>query len=871
VLRSPSQNAITLYGQRRIGKTSLLQHLKNRLPQEGPYLTVYFDLQDKAAWSLPRLLAEIARTVADSLGWQPPTLSLTETESFRVWIKGRLDTFAEGQALVLLFDEFDVLADPQAGSAAKEFFPYLRELLSLNPARLQFVFVLGRNISDLSSLALSVFKGVDSKRVSLLSRADTAKLVRLSEQNETLYWPGKAIEAVYDLTHGHAYLTQALCSQVWEAAYDEDPASAPKVTPQSVTDAIEATLDSSRNMLEWLWNGLGPAEKVVSAALAGAGREVVDEVRLEHILRESGVRILIRELQNAPQMLADWDILEAADGGYVFRVELLRRWLAKYHPLSRTQTELDRILPAADSLFQAAEAFYAQGSLERAENLLEQAVGINPNHLRANEMLAEILIGGGRLAEAREKLEKLLEFAPSVARPRLVQVYLQQAQAAGDDAARLALYEKTLGLDAANPEARAGVEKIKQLEREEKELAFNYIEGRQALQRGEWKRAVEFLQKAVARRPGYTYERGRDAESAADLLARAVREDRQRPPAWRIWLRNNRAFAALSAVLFLALLVFSASFGGTAFHAAVDARAGWFGTLAPSFTPTASLTPSLTPTITPTLTPTLTPTPSSTPTASLTPTATDTPTPAPGQASAPRQADGMVMVYVPGGTFQMGSESGYSDESPVHTVSLKAFWMDEHEVTNAMYKKCVDAGVCEPPSDLSYYSSNPNFPVVYVDWNQANAYCAWAGGVLTGSTTVRLPTEAEWEYAARGGLEGKAYPWGDEAPVCTPGAENGAQYGSCSPGGLIDVKTFQSNGYGLYDMAGNVWEWVSDWYGVYPSGALENPTGPESGSKKVLRGGSWVSSVVGLRVSHRNWLSPDYTIYYIGFRCLRSP
>ena len=388
--------------------------------------------------------------------------------------------------------------------------------------------MLGRNITDLSSLALSVFKGVDSKRVSLLNQTDTARLVRLSEQNETLYWPEKVIDAVWALTRGHAYLTQALCSQVWEAAYDETPDSPPSVTPQMIEDAITPTLDASRHMLEWLWNGLGPAEKVVSAALAGAGQVVVDETRLNDILRESGIRILIRELQNAPELLVDWDILEAADGGHIFRVELLRRWLAKYHPISRTQTELDRILPAADSLFQAAEAFYGQGNLERAENLLEQAVGINPNHLRANEMLAEILIGSGRLdTAASERLEKLYEFAPANARPRLVQVYLAQAETASEDVARLKLYEKALGLDAGNPEARAGVERIRKLEQDTKEMAFNYTEGRQALQRGETQRAIEFLKKVVIHRPDYAYEKKSKGETAADLLAQAIREERR--------------------------------------------------------------------------------------------------------------------------------------------------------------------------------------------------------------------------------------------------------------------------------------------------------------------------------------------------------
>jgi len=226
----------------------------------------------------------------------------------------------------------------------------------------------------------------------------------------------------------------------------------------------------------------------------------------------------------------------------------------------------------------------------------------------------------------------------------------------------------------------------------------------------------------------------------------------------------------------------------------------------------------------------------------------------------------MVMAAIPAATFQMGSDSGESDESPVHPVSLKAFWMDEHEVTNAMYKKCVDAGVCQPPFSLSYYGSNPNFPVVYVNWYGAKAYCAWAG--------ARLPTEAEWEYAARGGLPQQSYPWGDASPSCAPGADNGAQYGGCSPSSPVKVKTFPHNGYGLYDMAGNVWEWVADWYdkGYYSVSPASNPPGPDSGDAKVLRGGSWNNYYLlfDLRVSRRNSDSPGYTSSLIGFRCARS-
>ncbi len=343
VLRDPIQNAITLYGQRRVGKTSMLLYLQDRLPNEGGFQTIYFDLQDKADWPLSRILPELAHTIADRLNTLIPIPLNANEISLVEWLVDILASLPTDTYIVLLFDEFDVLADSKSGVTAADFFLFFRKLLALNPARLKFVLVLGRNFTDLGSVALSAFKGIPSRRISLLNKADTLKLVRLSEQDKTLYWPTKSAEAVWSLTHGHPYLTQALCSQVWESAYEDKLGSPPKVTQEMVEAAVDATLDTSRNTLEWLWNGLGPAEKVISAALSGAGNQVVDETHLEQLLRESGVRILIRELQNAPELLKGWDILEPVAGGYMFRVEILRRWIERYHSLKRTQDELDRI------------------------------------------------------------------------------------------------------------------------------------------------------------------------------------------------------------------------------------------------------------------------------------------------------------------------------------------------------------------------------------------------------------------------------------------------------------------------------------------------------------------------------------------------
>lgn len=226
--------------------------------------------------------------------------------------------------------------------------------------------------------------------------------------------------------------------------------------------------------------------------------------------------------------------------------------------------------------------------------------------------------------------------------------------------------------------------------------------------------------------------------------------------------------------------------------------------------------------------------------------------------------DGAPMVLIPAGEFQMGSDDGDSDEKPVHTVYLDAFYMDVYEVTNAQYKKFMDATGHKAPEywDDSRFN-DPKQPVVGVSWYDAKAYADWAG--------KRLPTEAEWEKAARGGLIGKKYPWGNGI------GPNAANYRGVSRDSrdvwkyTAPVGKFPPNDYGLYDMAGNVWEWCADWYdkSYYARSPRRNPTGPNSGSRRVLRGGSWdTSNDYLLRVAGRSYDGPSYPLDYYGFRCV---
>lgn len=244
--------------------------------------------------------------------------------------------------------------------------------------------------------------------------------------------------------------------------------------------------------------------------------------------------------------------------------------------------------------------------------------------------------------------------------------------------------------------------------------------------------------------------------------------------------------------------------------------------------------------------------------------------------------DGMTQLFIPAGTVKMGGLDVLleNDELPAHDVTLDAFWMDQVEVTNGMYGLCVQAGVCrlpvKPNSDNQEdYFGNPEFqdyPVIQITWYDANAYCQWAGR--------RLPTEAEWERAARGD-DMRTYPWGDEPPNEQNSNANN------TVGDVTRVGSYAEGAspFGVLDMAGNVWEWVFDYYNgkYYAESPAVNPTGPDNGGLnhlRVIRGGSFQDNFFNLRISNRGYevgpdpsALPNEDAYYgrssvkIGFRC----
>ncbi len=486
VLRHRQSNAIVLYGQRRIGKTSVLLELERRLASDGEFTPIYFDLQDKAAKPLAEVLYELAQRIAAKTGQVPPERANFDNAGgyFRQTF---LPTAAEAAAhsgLVLLFDEFDVLDGPAQGQAGKAFFPYLRAWMS-EIERVHFVFVIGRRPEDLSIETMSTFKGIRAARVSLFEREEAEAVMRKSERDGSLVWSDAACEKVWYWAQGHPYFTQLLCSVMWENAHDTDRPPALGVAASDVDAAIDDALQQGSNAFHWLWAGLPPAERVVTAAMAEDSDGVITRKEMVEILIHSGVRLIVRELELAPETLVDWGLLRSVDSGYRFVVPLLRRWVAINKPLRRVKDELDHLDPLAEGLFQTGQRFYSLDQSAEAESQLQRALQINPNHLKARLLLGRVLLEDGRVAEAVTTLEEAYRYDEGSARADLVRALLAMADGQAE-AEQLATYERILKIDPHQPIAG------------ERRRAIWITRGEAAQEQDDLETAVEAFQEAGA-------------------------------------------------------------------------------------------------------------------------------------------------------------------------------------------------------------------------------------------------------------------------------------------------------------------------------------------------------------------------------------
>lgn len=564
VLQHSDSNAIVLFGQRRIGKTSILLNLQSRLPSP-PFVTVFFDLQDRARKPLGEVSFELAQTIAQDLDLPSPDRTHFDDSGagFRdSFLPTAYEALGEERRLVLLFDEFDVLDArleeqlPET-SAARAFIPAMRRLINEEP-QLAFVFVVGRKADELSIEFMSAFKTARFHRITVLDPESVRRLVLTAQREGTLTFDERVPDRILALAAGHPFFTQLLCQLLFERAYRTldalsetgEEGAVPMVTLADVEAVVPDTWDAGEHIYEWIWDGLPPAERVIFSAMAAGTDEhtVITRERLLDVLQAQGIRILIRELELAPKTLIEWQMLKEADGGYQFFVELMRRWVAERKPLPRVKEELDRVNPLADTLYQGASGFYRSGDLDGAVNQLQTALRVNPNHLKARLLLGEIYKIQGKPDEAVRELAEAYRIDPDGARLAYENALLVQAEAHEKESAldeAIATYSAVLEISPAN---RVAQERKQQSVVAARQHAINTS----AAKAEEYERAEQWDDAIVAYQHLVTLS---DDQHWQDALERAEREHSMARRygeglvhlSQRQWVEAQRAFADVVA------------------------------------------------------------------------------------------------------------------------------------------------------------------------------------------------------------------------------------------------------------------------------------------------------------------------------------
>ncbi len=427
-LEAAQQNVIVLFGQRRVGKTSLLHQIARRVRGRLAMVPVYFDLQGKSGLALDEVLLQLARSIAKALKTDAPPRDIPDAQAwFRENFLPGLAEPLHDRRLLLLFDEFDVLGDDQQASAdasSHTLFPYLNELIQ-HESQLAFLFVVGRRIEELTTRYQSIFKQAMYQRVGLLKADEVRELIALPTQH-ILEYSDAAVGAILKLTAGHPYLTQLICYEVYNQAKASQMRN---ITPELVQTRIDAAMESGHGALNWFWDGLPRAERFIMSALAHVAEEdgIATQDAIRQILERRRIVLTGLELKDAPDRLVDWDILERltdSTDGFRFKIELLRLWIRKQHPLDSVRRDVDYISQRAVRLYENGREAQEQGNLEDARDDYRSALKVNPNHSGAQLGLAQVEYELGNLDTAITEYEKAYRIDEISARDGLVRALL---------------------------------------------------------------------------------------------------------------------------------------------------------------------------------------------------------------------------------------------------------------------------------------------------------------------------------------------------------------------------------------------------------------------------------------------------------------
>jgi len=422
-LNSPYQNVIVLFGQRRIGKTSLIHQLRQSGETPAGCRPIYFDLQGRAEHALAQVLYGLAREISRSLAIELPPRAAFEDETFFQYVfLPEVYRVIGNDRLLVLVDEFDVLGGEHVppDAAYHVLFGYLQDLLIDEQRHLTFIFVVGRRLDELPSRIKATFKSAQCKRISLLDRASATDLI-VEPARGIVSYDRDAVEKLHALTSGHPYFLQLLCYELFDRCIRRGNT---RITADDISDdVLEQAMELGMGGLAWFWDEFPPAERFLLAAVAHLthAHEVASMRRIGQALHEHGVKLQGMELSTAPQVLTDWEIIEPVGrDAFRFRVDFLRQWILTKHSLDEAKRELEQVSARAVRDYEQARRLHHDGELVEAISAYHRALAANPNHARAQLGLAQALYERGQLEHAIDAFEKAYRTDVESARDGLV-------------------------------------------------------------------------------------------------------------------------------------------------------------------------------------------------------------------------------------------------------------------------------------------------------------------------------------------------------------------------------------------------------------------------------------------------------------------
>jgi len=415
IIYTPDENCVIIYGQRGIGKTTLLHCVEKKLSNDKNLICIYFDFSSKMTDSIEQLLIGIADQLSEELKIPHWDINNDILKGFiEEFIPDILEKYYSDHNLVFLFDEFGQLDEDN--KSVYYFYQYFNYSQSIFHKRINSVIITGRNPQDIYDIYLSYYKGKKFQRLSLLTKQETFSFIKQIEKNNVVKWPERIIEKIFDLSSGHPLLIRYICKDLREKPYGESP-----------DNSLQKVILDADDFFEKLWDGLDNHCQLLVSIIANCKNDIVSHDEILKSSYDHGLSHTYQKQIEKIDLLIEWDILRQNESGFFILLTMFRIWIVENKPVNLLKKKDNITISISGNLFDAANSLYITGQIDHAMKICMELVKIEPFHVEANILLSDILLDKNELYNSKKILEDLYKKNPKAAHLRFLKVLKLEA------------------------------------------------------------------------------------------------------------------------------------------------------------------------------------------------------------------------------------------------------------------------------------------------------------------------------------------------------------------------------------------------------------------------------------------------------------